>query len=156
MELLEPTLGQTLLDLFGNLTTLGYLLGRYALHYLLWILWVVWWVRAVNWRHVWPVLSVGGWAPVLLVMVLVALVWSRLDEGPCPCGLPNFWWQLAYVGLFGVAALVCGWVQGIVNLAPPEISFDPPAVHDEHDHAHSHDHSHSHEHGHSHGHSHSH
>ena len=76
------------------------------------VLWVVFWLLAVNWQKTWPVLAQGAWAPVVLLMLMAALVWSRLQPGPCNClgfmTVPNFWWQLGDVTLIVGVALLCG------------------------------------------------
>ena len=49
------------------------------------ILWMAFWLFAVDWGRVWPVLARGAWAPCVLLGLVVATVWSRLDtrEGWC-------------------------------------------------------------------------
>jgi hypothetical protein len=135
-----------------QLGALGYTLGRLVWElgaaFPLWpllIVWLAWWLLAVNWRKTWPVLARGGWVPVVLLVVLAALVWSRvvpwqweLSPGAV---LPNFWWQLFAVALLALSALFCGWLQGVLGRVPPEIDYEPPAPT-----AHGHDNGH--EHGH--------
>lgn len=141
---MEPTLWQTLAQLAESLGTLLVLLGAFAAQWVLLILWVAWWLFGVNWRRCWGILAAGGWAPLLLLMLLGALAWSRLQPVPCECLpamlVPNFWWQLLAVTLLVTLALFCGWVQGIFHWAPAEINLDPP-VHD-HDDGHGHGHGH--------------
>jgi hypothetical protein len=76
-----------------------------------------------------------------LLILLSALVWSRIAPSDLNLGLasvPNFWWQLGAVTLLASVTMFCGWLQGILNWAPPEISLEPP-VHDaSHGHAHGH------------------
>jgi len=132
-----------LLDAFGNLfQVMGKLLAEQREQVLpaaLLILWVAWWLWAVNWKKAWAVLAEGGWAPLILLMLMVALVWSRLAPSSCSClgfvSVPNFWWQLGEVGLFVAVALFCGWLQGYYGWTPAEINLEPPAPAD-HDHAH--------------------
>lgn len=100
------------------------------------LLWIVVWLLAVNWKKLWPVLGRGGWAPLALLCIVSAIVWSQLTPGPCPCGLPAFWWQLAAISGLVLIALVCGWLQGLFQWAPPEIDLNPPVHH----HGHHHDH----------------
>jgi hypothetical protein len=137
MPTAEPNLWLTLADLFRNLGQLLALLLTFAGHWILFIVWVVWWLWAVNWKKCWAALAEGAWAPVVLLMFLSALVWSRLDASPCAClgvvSIPNFWWQLGYVGLLAALALFCGWLQGLMNWAPAELDLDPPVHHAEHD-----------------------
>jgi hypothetical protein len=130
---------ETLWQLVGNLGTLAYELLAIGWHYILLIVWVAWWLLGVNWNRAWVFLRQGAWAPLLLVMVLGALVWSQIAPSRCNClgfvSIPNFWWQLGYVGLLGAVMLVCGWLQGTFHLAPAEIELDPPA----HGHGHGHE-----------------
>jgi hypothetical protein len=99
-------------------------------------LWCAWWLGCVNWKKTWPVLAQGGWVPVVLLMLIAALAWSRIFPSSCSClGFPiaNFIWQLGSVIALVLVALFCGWVQGQLGWTPPEVSFDPPAAdHDEH------------------------
>ena len=100
-------------------------------------LWCVWWLFCVNWKKTWPVLSQGGWMPVVLLMVVTALAWSRIFPSTCNClGFPiaNFLWQLLEVIGFTLLALFCGWVQGRLGWLPPEVHFEPPAHHHGHGH----------------------
>jgi hypothetical protein len=103
--------------------------------------WIAWWLGGVNWRRAWPALASGGWAPVVLLMVVTALIWSRLDPSACNClgivTVSTFWWQLGDVGMFVGLALLCGWLQGVFGWAPPEVNLEPP-VHADHDHGHGH------------------
>jgi hypothetical protein len=105
------------------------------------IAWTAWWLWAVNWQKTWPVLARGAWAPVVLLMLVAALVWSRLAPGPCDClgfvTVPNFWWQLGGVGLLAALTLLCGWLQGVFGWTPAEINLEPPAPVDHH-HGHGH------------------
>jgi len=93
-------------------------------------LWCAWWLFCVDWTKAWPVLAKGGWAVCVLMAFLAALVWSALFPHR-----PNFWWQLGAVSLLAAAALVCGWLQGVLGWTPAEVTFDPPAdAHDGHGH----------------------
>src|SRR5262249_42972354 len=106
------------IDFVGLLEALLFL----GLHFALLIAWVAWWLRAVGWRKAWPVLARGGWAPLVLLMIVAALVWSRLapstydDLGFVRIG--NFWWQLGAVSLLAGVTLLCGWLQGLFHWAP--------------------------------------
>lgn len=108
------------------------------------LVWMAFWLFAVNWKKVWPILSEGAWAPVVLLGFLSALVWAQLSP---TCRLvpllPHFWHQLAGVGLVIGAALFSGWLQGLLHYSPVEIAVEPPAHHD-HGHGHGHDHGHHH------------
>jgi hypothetical protein len=109
-----------------------------------WALWCVWWLCGVNWRKAWPMLAEGGWAPVVLLMVMASLAWTAIDARSCDClglaTIPNGWWQLGAVCTLAVLALLCGWLQGYFAWTPQEISVEPPpAAHDPHNgHAHAH------------------
>ncbi len=137
---MDTSLWQTLGQLVVVLSQLVAQLAALAVHWILLIVWIAWWLRAVNWRRAWPVLGSGGWAPLVLLMLMTALAWSRLQPAPCDClgfvTIPNFWWQLGYVSMLVAVALFCGWLQGVLGWAPPEISLEPPPVHhDGHAHA---------------------
>lgn len=112
-------------------------------------LWVIWWLWAVNWQKLAPVLRTGAWAPILLLMLIAASVWSRIQPSECTClgfvTLPNFWWQLGTVIGLALVALFCGWLQGIQGWRPQEVSVEPAPLRHGHDHGH---------HGHGHGHDH--
>src|SRR5437773_1709811 len=99
----EPNLWQILGHLFSDLGQLLSLLLSYLAGWTLLIVWVAWWLWGVNWKNCWDALARGAWAPVVLLMLLTALVWSRLDARSCEClgfvSVPNFWWQLGEVGL---------------------------------------------------------
>ena len=43
------------------------------------IAWFAWWLFGVNWSKVWPTLRKGAWAPLVLLILIAALVWSRLS-----------------------------------------------------------------------------
>ncbi len=136
---MDPSLLQTLGELVAVLGQLVVQLFALGAHWLLLILWLAWWLLAVNWRKAWPVLGQGGWAPLVLLVLMVALAWSRLQPIPCDClgfvTVPNFWWQLGYVALLVAVALFCGWLQGVLQWAPAEINLEPPAHGDDHGHA---------------------
>jgi hypothetical protein len=121
------TLGQLFLLLGNLLWEIGQLLAPW---WLLW-LWLAWWLTAVNWRRLWPVLAQGGWAPVVLLLLVAARVWASLAPLEIPLGgglvLPNYWSQLVGVCLVAALALGCGWLQGVLGWLPPDISPEPPA-----------------------------
>jgi hypothetical protein len=101
-------------------------------------LWVIFWLFCVNWKKAWPVLAHGAWAPVLLLMLIAAEVWSRINPIPCDCLrfviIPNFWWQLGSVATLVAIALLCGWLQHFLGWTPPEIPVEPaPAAHGHHE-----------------------
>lgn len=134
------TLLQSFWELFTVLGNIVREVGDIALRHSLWIVWIAWWLWAVNWRKSWSVLREGGWAPLVLLVVLTATVWSAIAPGGCPsCGLPNFWYQLVFVSGLVAVAFLCGWLQGVFGWTPEEIDLDPPAHahgHGQHDHAH--------------------
>ncbi len=92
------------------------------------IAWAAWWLFAADWGKLWPVLGRGAWAPVMLLGILVALVWSALFPSTCTClglvAVPNFWWQLGEVGLFLGLAGLCGWLQGRLGWTPAQVDLD--------------------------------
>ena len=137
---MDPSLWQTLGELCTVLAQLVMQLAALAGHWILLILLIAWALLAVNWQKAWPVLARGGWAPVILLSLIVSLAWSRLQPVPCDClgmfSIPNFWWQLGYVFMLVAVALFCGWLQNVLGWMPPEISLEPPV----HDHAEIHAH----------------
>jgi hypothetical protein len=106
-------------------------------------LWCAFWLWAVNWRKLWPVLAAGAWAPVVLLAILSALVWSRIQPGNYSflglLPLPNFWAQLGSVATLVSVALFCGWLQGLMHYEPIEVNVEPPAA-DANDHGAAHGH----------------
>jgi hypothetical protein len=92
-----------------------------ALSWSLVIVWLAWCLVGINWKKAWVVLAQGGWAPLVLVMVLIALAWSQMTPAA-----PDFWWKLLVVGLVVAASFFCGWVQGYFHWEPAEISLEPP------------------------------
>jgi hypothetical protein len=124
----------TLLSTLAN--TLGQLLlmlGRALLAHVLIIAWVAWWLFGVNWSKTWPVLARGAWVPVLLLVIVIAMVWSKL----APREEANFWYQLAELSVLVAIALFCGWLQGVLGWTPAEINLEPPAA-GAHEHGHHH------------------
>lgn len=137
MEILNTLgqLGQNLADLATELHLYPLLIAS-----LLPAAWIAWWLWAVNWRKAFPFLAEGAWVPLVLILLVSALVWSRL--APSDLNLQftviyNFWWQLGAVGLLMCVALGCGWLQLYFHYSPPEINLEPPSGHG-HD-AHGHD-----------------
>ena len=104
-------------------------------------LWMAYWLWAVNWKKTWPILRVGAWAPVVLLILVSAGVWSRIAPSPCTClkvvTIPNFWWQLGSVSTLAALALFCGWLQGTLHWTPAEHPIDPPET-EGHGHAQAH------------------
>jgi hypothetical protein len=120
-------LGQTLWQLVDALWNLLIVLGGAIMHWSLLIAWLAWWLGAVNWSKLWPVLARGAWAPVVLLSIVGALVWSQISPSEWG-GLPNFWWQLGGVGLLVAVAFLCGWLQGVFGWTPAEINLHPPVA----------------------------
>jgi hypothetical protein len=137
-------IGHTLVVLGQTLATLLVQLAALGLHWMLWIIWAAWWLAGVNAHKARHVLAIGGWAPAVLLILLIAIVWSRLDPHSANVlgvvTVPNFWWQLGYVTMLAAIAMICGWLQCLLHWTPADINLDPPA----HGHAHGHDHGHSH------------
>ena len=109
--------------------------------WLLLIPWLAWWLWGVNWKRAWAVLAQGAWLPLLLLVIVTALVWSQMAPSDCTClgfvAVPNFWWQLGGVSLLVAITLLCGWLQGVFDWTPAEVSLEPPeapAMHHEHEH----------------------
>jgi hypothetical protein len=124
----EPGIWQTLIVLLQTLFTLLGQVAALGFHYLLWLFFAAWCLWGINWKKARHVLKVGGWMPALLLIILIALVWSRIDARSCDvCGLPNFWWQLGYVSMLAAIAMVLGWVQSVFHWTLHEIQLDPPA-----------------------------
>jgi hypothetical protein len=104
-------------------------------------LWFIFCLRAINWKRMAPTLKEGGWVPVVLLVVLIALVWSQAaPQVVVPFDgvhLPNFWWQLGAVALIGCVGLFAGWLQLHYSWTPAEIAIEPPAhAHEHHGHGH--------------------
>lgn len=138
----EPGIWLSLTILFKTLVLLIAQLAAVGFHWLLCIVWAAWCLWGVNWKKTRHVLAIGGWAPAVLLMLLIAIIWSRLETTPVPGlgWLPNFWWQLAYVSILAATAMICGWLQGVFHWTPHHINIDPPAPGHGHDHGHGHAH----------------
>ncbi|MBL8793635.1 MAG: hypothetical protein JNM56_07010, partial [Planctomycetia bacterium] len=149
MNELAHSLWQVFLTVWQLVLVLGQLIGELlylGLQYGAVLFLVAWFLWGVNWQKTWPVLRRGAGVPFVLLVVLIALVWSQIvpsNASPLGLSVPNFWWQLGVVGLLAGVALFCGWLQGKMNWTPTEISLEPPDH--GHDHSHGHD---SHGHGH--------
>jgi hypothetical protein len=106
------------------------------------LLWCAFWLWAVNWKKVWPVLSQGGWAPVVLLVIVSALVWSQIAPGIYDVfglfTLSNFWAHLVAGAVLAALALFFGWLQGVLGYTPAEINLEPPVAHHHHGHHHGH------------------
>jgi hypothetical protein len=140
---MDTNILQTLLLLLQTLGILVVQLASLGLHWLVWITFAAVCLWAINWKKARHELAVGGWAPAVLLIIVIALVWSRIVPEPCPwCGLPNFWWQLGYVSMLAALAMICGWIQSVMHWTPHDVTLDPPA----HGHGHGHDHGHGHAH----------
>ncbi len=139
----EPGFWQTLTHLAYDVAVLLRMSLAFLASWILLIIWIVWWLWAVNWKRCWDALARGAWAPAVLLMLISALVWSRLQpqawtyevEGYA-LSIPNFWWQLLAVGMLAALAMACGWLQGLYGWEPAEVNLEPPAI--AHDHGHGH------------------
>jgi hypothetical protein len=132
---------QLIEQIFQNLGKLLAPVWHFLLAWLLLVVWIIWWLWGVNWRKAWPVLAEGAWLPVVLLMIVGALAWAEMAPSDCTClvlvTVPNFWWQLGAVGLLMAVTLFCGWLQGVMDWTPEEISLEPPlAVAGAHGHGH--------------------
>ncbi len=114
-----PDLGHTFWELIVVLGKLVVQLLALALSSSLLIVWIAWWLWGVNWKKAWPTLATGGWAPLVLLALIAAAVWSRLS----PSETLNFWTQLASVSALIGVAFFCGWLQGVFGWTPPEINL---------------------------------
>jgi hypothetical protein len=124
-----------------DLGTLVVAILALALRWSLLLAWAAWWLWGVNWKKLWPALALGAWVPLVLLMVLSALVWSRLDPTDFNflgfMTIPNFWWHLCGVTLVVLFTFACGWLQGLMGWEPAEVNLEPPAA-VEHGHGHAH------------------
>jgi hypothetical protein len=129
---------QTLIELVTVAARLVVEVLALGLTWSLLLFWVAWWLWAVNWKKAWHVLGAGAWAPVVLICLMVAGVWSQVRPSELVVSpgliLTNFWWQLGAVGLLTASALLCGWLQGYFGWTPAEMDLEPP-VHAEAGHA---------------------
>src|SRR5262245_10432962 len=98
-------IGQGLIQLFYGALLLA---ADHALR----IAWLAWWLFGVNWQRTWNYLAQGAWAPVVLLMLVAALVWSRVSPG-------NFWGQVGMISLVVGLTLFCGWLQLQFRWTPP-------------------------------------
>src|SRR5262249_49310853 len=117
-------------------------LASLGFHWVVWIFWAAWCLWGINWYKARHVLAMGAWAPAILLILLTAIAWSRLDARPCQflgtMTLPNFWWQLGYVSILAGIAMICGWLQTVLHWTPHDINLEPTP----HRHGHGHDHGH--------------
>ena len=122
---------QTVVELVTVLCRLVVEVLQLGLTWSLLLVWVAWWLWAVNWKHTWKVLGAGAWAPVVLICLMVAGVWSQVRPSELVVTpgfiLSNFWWQLGAVSSLLGSALFCGWLQGYFGWTPAEIDLEPPA-----------------------------
>jgi len=106
------------------------------------LLWFLFCLLAVNWKKMWPVLREGGWVPLTLLTILVALVWSQIQPNSVRLfgfvHVGNFWWQAGAVALLAGLGLFAGWMQQRYSWFPLEIPVEPPPL--EHGHGHEHGH----------------
>jgi len=135
MESVGQMLAQLWNIIVGQLEVLWLLLVLVFAVFTRWwliILWVLWWLLGVNWKKMWPVLAMGAWLPLALVIIVAALVWSRIEPGPGNflglLTIESFWWQLGNLSFLVALALFCGYLQGLLGWTPPEVDLDPPAT----------------------------
>src|SRR2546429_612275 len=79
---MDPTILQTLGELFAVLGQLIVQLAALAGHWILLILLIAWALLAVNWQKAWPVMASGGWAPLPLPSGIVSPRLARLQTVP--------------------------------------------------------------------------
>ncbi|HYV36355.1 MAG TPA: hypothetical protein VE988_11660 [Gemmataceae bacterium] len=135
MDVVE--ISQTFVQLIWTLLTLIVEIAALGVRHALLLAWVAWWLWGVDWNKAWAVLAKGGWAVVVLLTIVAALVWASISPSSLDIldlvTLGNFWWQLGAVTVIVLVALLCGWVQGVMGWAPAEINLEPP-VHAHADH----------------------
>jgi hypothetical protein len=119
-------------------------------------LWTLYCLFAINWKKMWPTLAEGAWVPVLLLIVLIALVWSQIRASDMTLfgviHVGNFWWQLGALLLLTGLGLFAGWVQDRYDWAPFDYAVEPAEHGHPHDHVHAHGHASGDEHAAPHGH----
>ncbi len=94
-------------------------------------MWCAWWLLCADWKKLWQVLAVGGWAPAVLIVLMAGAVWGRLDpqELRWPAFyLPALAWHVAAAVALACLALACGWLQGVLGWTPPEFPVHPPEL----------------------------
>lgn len=105
-------------------------------------LWIAFCLWGIHWKKMWFTLKEGGWIPLTLLLVLVAMIWSLAAPRELPVfgffSLPNFWWQLGVAMLVACVGLFAGWVQENYGWYPQEVPVEPPP--DAHAHGHHHGH----------------
>lgn len=141
MSELSSILQQLGIDLVNLLT----ILARLSAPWWPALVWAALWLWAVDWRKLWPRLAEGAWAPLTLIGVMVALMWTSLAPEPWAIGnvaLVSFWWHLLAVAALIGSALFLGWLQGVMQWLPPEVAIEAPAAA-----GHGHDHGHGEAHG---------
>jgi hypothetical protein len=128
-------------QLGGDLMQLLTVLARLAAPWWPVLIWVAWWLWAADWRKLWPRLAEGGWAPLVLIGIMVAIMWAAIAPDSYPVGstaIANFWWQLIAVTVLIGTALFCGWLQKVLQWYPVEVAIEVPSA-GGHDHGHPHD-----------------
>lgn len=135
---------QSLLDLLLALFAILYQLGGLILTWALLLVWIAWCLWGINWHRLGGYLKQGAWAPLVLLMLMIAAMWSwMLPTDAVLLGavtIPNFWWQLLTVGLVVGIGFFCGWIQGWRHWQPPEIELHPARGGDAHGDGHGHGH----------------
>jgi hypothetical protein len=127
--------GNNLIQVVVHLWAAFVILLGLLLHWSVLVAWLAWSLFSIDWNKVWPVLTRGAWAVVVLAGLTIALVWSQL--APSTDVLPNFWWQLTAVAIIIGLTLFCGWLQGVMNWRPAEVILEPPPdQHEAHGQAH--------------------
>jgi hypothetical protein len=117
-----------LVEILSNLGTLVLVLFGWLVHWWIAVAWFAWWLWGVDWNRVWPVLARGGWAVLVLLLVIAALAWSETaprefpDAGPF--AFSNFWWHLAAVSALVALTLFCGWLQLMFRWEPAPTALD--------------------------------
>lgn len=103
-------------------------------------LWFIFCLFAINWRKMWPTLAEGAWAPLVLLIGLVAVVWSRIQPSHWTIvpglAIPNLWWQAIALSLIAGLGLFAGWLQIKYGLTPFDVPINVAVEHPGHGHGH--------------------
>jgi hypothetical protein len=108
-------------QLLVTLGQLGLLLAWFLLAASPILFWGAWWLWAADWRQVWPTLGQGGWAPLVLLALIVAGTLTLVVPGPvlwAGVEIASPWWQLGVVALAVATQLLCGWLQTVFGWQP--------------------------------------
>lgn len=124
-QTLVRSAGETLAGLWSLIQSLAAIVGSHWVF----VLWIVFWTFLVRWPDFRRWLSNGAWAPLLLIYIAVSFTWA-VNSGPTLNinGLPlGSLGEKLFIGAVWIAfALLCGRVQDILGVAPPEKEIAGP------------------------------